>query len=1515
MHPSVTQRIVFICTLIACNISSIIGQYSSQNIKSYALEEGLSNPFVISIYQDDDGFVWISNKSAVDRFDGYSFEPLSIPHNDSLQIENFACIYIDKDGYKYVGTENNGMLIISPDGMEIEIFAHDPMDSLSISNNYVDPIIEDAQGRIWVGTYGGGLNLFNKETRTFTSFDFPIVDKYTSLGKNIYKIKEDKEGNIWFATDGGGLYKIESSSSKIKRYIHDPEDPYSIADNYVFDLSFDNQERLWLATYGDGLSYLDLKTMRFHNFNPALPSGESISSAFTTAVTYDGDNGLWIGYEDKGMDFYDFQDQTLERYNFDQPNGRVLLGNAAYGILQDQEKNIWIQNHPHGVGIARMLSTPFESIEHEIGNKESIKSNRVAKVLFDGNSSMWIAYENEGLDRVDLVSGEVEYFHSEGRGYHRISDNSISDIEMDANGKIWIGTKYGGVNMIDPSKRISQIYDKQGYPNNGPYSNWIFDLTIGSNDKLWIGYTSGLSSLDCNTSDFTHFVYDEQKPNWLDAIYVKNILEDSNGELWLFTELEELTKLNPETSTFSKHELPKHVSFYKDDTYWNYEKGAIQSVNLITGTIKNHEFVKGLTVNGMIKDNDGDLWVASNEGLWRYNISDESYIQYNKEDGLLSNRLLFNHTKEEATGKLYFTTDKGINFIHPDDLTESEFVPPVVISKFQYFDSRDDFNEPYDQNNIQKVDRITFPHHINFFKIDFAALSFSKTGKNQYRYRMKGLSNNWFELGTERSVTLNNLDPGIYNLHIQASNGDGVWNREGKKLDIIIKPPWWLSIWAYVAYVILFCFTIWSFIKWRIRTHTLKLNEERKIVERLKEVDKLKDQFLANTSHELRTPLNGIIGLSESLKDGVAGKLSVVANENLDMIISSGKRLSNLVNDILDFSKMKNHELSLNIVPVDLFSAVNIVIRMSRPLLKNKTLRLENHLDHELPLVSADENRVQQILHNLIGNAIKFTHDGSVIIRAEVEGVNVKTTIVDTGIGIAKENFEKIFRSFDQIDGATERAYGGSGLGLAVTKQLVEQHGGDVLLISEVGKGTEISFTLPISKVGREEFVPSDSAIELIEGVQELDVEDGVVNEVVAQEKNEFTILIVDDEPVNRQVLQNHLGVAGYNVFEARNGKGAIELIDSEQEFNLVLLDIMMPEMSGYQVAAYLRQKYSPSELPIIMLTAKNRVDDLVAGFNVGASDYLTKPFLKDELLSRVRIHLNIHKMHSATSKFVPQEFIRAIGRKNIVDVELGDYVERNVSVLFTDIREYTGIAEKMSPKENFDFVRTYVERMGPIIQENNGFVNQYLGDGIMAIFDQSVDESLQATISMQLAIDQINKERAEKNQQAIKVGMGIASGPLIMGIIGDERRKDPTTIATTVNVASRIEGLTKFYGAKISLDFETKNKLAHPERFNIRDLGKAQVKGQKAPIDIYECFDGDSAKVVQLKRASLDDFHKALEYFEKGEFQISKNGFLNIFEENPEDLVAKYFYDRCVYYIEEGVDKNWSGIEKLKYK
>ncbi|MBL8021728.1 MAG: response regulator [Leptospirales bacterium] len=718
-------------------------------------------------------------------------------------------------------------------------------------------------------------------------------------------------------------------------------------------------------------------------------------------------------------------------------------------------------------------------------------------------------------------------------------------------------------------------------------------------------------------------------------------------------------------------------------------------------------------------------------------------------------------------------------------------------------------------------------------------------------------------------------------------------------------------------------------VKHQATQQALVLASERKakeaqeeVVKQLQEMDKIKDAFLANTSHELRTPLNGIIGLAESMVDGAAGQVTQVQKENLDMIVSSGKRLASLVNDILDFSKLKHKDIELQLKAVDMRSISDVVLAFSKPLLAGKPIQVINAIPSHLAAVRGDENRLQQVMMNLVGNAVKFTESGRIEVTGKQNGDMIEITVSDTGIGIPQDKFERIFESFEQADGSTARQYGGTGIGLAITKKMVELHQGKIWLTSEVGKGSQFTFSIPLSteaaapptstiaRVELEAEAASEEAAAAFEGnvppdaVPQSATKDTATQDSPQKSKSKSyapsgqperaRILIVDDEPVNLQVLSNHLSLNNYQIERASNGVEAVDRIKRGEKFDLILLDVMMPRMSGYEVAETIREKFPASELPILLLTAKNQTSDLVSGFEAGANDYLTKPVNKSELMARVKMHLLISRVNAAFGRFVPKEFLSILGHENIVEVVLGEQIMKNMTILFSDIRSFTTLSEGMTPKQNFDFINGYLGRFGPVIRKNEGFIDKYIGDAIMALFPSRPDDAVQTAVDMLSELKLYNEHRESSGYPPVNIGVGIHTGNLMLGTVGEAQRMEGTVISDAVNLASRLESLTKKFGIQAIISEDTLDGLSPQSKFDSRFLGKVKVKGKTKMVTVYELLSGQDPEILDKRMGTKPQFEKAVNLFFSKSYGEANVLFQQIVAADPGDKPARIYMDRC---------------------
>ncbi|MFH1463265.1 MAG: ATP-binding protein [Pseudomonadota bacterium] len=691
----------------------------------------------------------------------------------------------------------------------------------------------------------------------------------------------------------------------------------------------------------------------------------------------------------------------------------------------------------------------------------------------------------------------------------------------------------------------------------------------------------------------------------------------------------------------------------------------------------------------------------------------------------------------------------------------------------------------------------------------------------------------------------------------------------------------------------------------------LARHAQEEMIENLKALDGLKDQFLANTSHELRTPLHGIIGLADALLAGAAGPMPELARHNLGMIVRSGQRLTHLVNGILDFSSMDHGQVVLEPQALDLEAEVESVLALSRPLADRRGIRLRSELPADLPAVRADENRLQQILLNLVGNAIKFTPKGCVSVTATGAGDMLEISVTDTGIGIRPEECERIFGYFERAT-QSNTPQEGTGLGLAITRRLVELHGGRIWVESTVGLGSRFAFTLPVTAERAARATTPLSPPTALSVLPTLDEEEcssdleGMVPRLTSGRP--WRVLAVDDNAVNLTLIQHQLAAHGIAVTAVDSARGALARLEQDRGFDLVLLDVMMPELTGYEVCERIRKSYSASELPVVLVTARTQVADLVRGFEAGANDYLTKPFTRAELLARIRTHIELARTNKAYARFVPREFLRLLGKERIEDVEQGDQVQRHMAVLFADIRGFTSLSEELTPRENFNFINSFLSRMGPIIRKHGGFIDKFMGDGLMAIFPGDGADALRAAVGMNDELHRYNGHRANCGYRPIRIGIGVHYGSIMLGTVGEQERMDGTVISSAVNLAARLEDLTKHFRVPVIVSGDILDLLGEGQDPARRHLGRVLLKGKHQAVDVYDVFEGEQLERRSLKVATRPRFEEGVRQYAAGEPEAAARAFRAVLARDPEDQAAAYYVERCVTLAAIGLPESWDG-------
>lgn len=1231
-------------------------------------EDGLSQNTITTIMQDKDGFLWFGTRDGLNRYDGYQI--VVFRHNpkdtNSINDNNIGAIAQVNNGDIWVGTRSGGISIYHPQTNQFSHLTHDPQNpDNTLSHNVIRSIFEDSNGVIWIGTGSGGLNRYDPKSRTFKHFKFDPSDSHSISHNRIYSIIQDSEGTIWVGT-GEGLNKFNARRENFERFVHTDGFPYSLSNDRVRSVFEDSNKNLWVGTQGGGLNLYNPQTNDFTIYKHNAADPYSISHNSVIAISEDSKGNLLLGTWGGGMNRFDTINKRFYTIRSEASNQNSLSNDLIYTIYNKGNDLFWIGTNGGGVNKYDADKGKFGHYRHLESDPDSLSEDNVRSIYKDSYDVLWVGTRGNGLNRYDEMSGKFTHYIHDPSIPSSISPGTVSAIYEDQQRRIWIGTAKG-LNLFERETESFQHFFHNKENPNSLSSNEIQSIYQDDAGNMWIGTrNAGLNKYDELSKTFTRYQHHTTDINSLSHNAIMSILQDSRGRLWIGTDEGGLNQFDiaNEQFTIYRHDKddPNSISHNRifsllearDGQLWVATPAGLNKFNPETGQFGHFRFEDGLpndSILGLVEDQAGYLWLSTNEGLSKFDIHKKTFRNYDAADGLQSNEFGLGASFIAADNTIYFGGINGFNAFNPKDISDNDQQPNVVLTDFQLFNRSVAISKPEqsDENytidkTINRLDELVLTHKQSLVSFEFAALHYADPMKNQYAYKLEGWDNDWVYTDAKRRfATYTKLDADTYVFKVKASNKDGLWSDQPKTLKIIVEPPPWETWWAYTIYFISIIALIYAF----VHNQQQKVLYERSVNRKLKQVDRLKDQFLANTSHELRTPLNGIIGLAESLIDGVAGNLPALANQNLAMVVTSGKRLSNLVNDLLDFSKLKDHNIILHTKALDLHDMANVVLTMSRPLVGDKQIELINKVPNKINAVEADEDRLLQILHNLIGNAIKFTEKGHVTVEAAIVKDRLKVSIIDTGIGIPEDKFEAVFESFEQIEDSATRLQSGTGLGLAVSKQLVELHGGIIELESTINEGSIFHFTLPVSQ-NKAQKSQSVSRLHIIENVTQTmtnsageeitgeftltDRNDSIFPATLSEEEEEhnnlFRILLVDDEPINRQVLRNHLSMQNYQIVEASGGYEALQAVEQSEPFDLVLLDIMMPRLSGYEVCQKLREQWPVYDLPIIFLTAKNQVADLVQSFEVGANDYLSKPIAKHELLTRVKTHLKLLDVH-----------------------------------------------------------------------------------------------------------------------------------------------------------------------------------------------------------------------------------------------------------------------------------------------
>ncbi len=1186
---------------------NIKGQNISFN--HLTVENGLSNNSILAITQDGDGFLWFGTRNGINRYDGSHFKFYTQNNNDSnsLSSNNVIALFCDSKKNLWVGSSG---------GLDLYDKYTDKFKRISLEDKRafgVTAIYEDSKGGLWVGSTNG---LFYKASNEATTrfIAFRAAGNSGIADNRVQAVHEDSNGFIWIGTSNG-LTRMQRQTNGFSflTFRHNASDPNSLSADYVTSIAEDMNKQLWIGTQNNGLNLLNVQSGSFTRFCKNCSVQSPLINNNIRSILPVKSGELWIGTQE-GLSILDPVKKTVRSFQNDASDKKSLSQNSIYSLFEDAGGSIWVGTYFGGANSFYSYNSNFTIWQNQ-ENKTSINNNVVSSIVEDAQHNLWIGTEGGGLNFYNRSNGTFTVYKNNTAVASSLGSNLVKVVYLDKDQNIWCGTHGGGLNMLD---RQTNQFKRFLYKENDAATlrSEITSLLQDDNGRLWAASNSGLLLFKQNGKELeplsTTIINGMSKANSPNILF-----KDLQGNVWMGS-LPGLYMISGNTLKTISTDLD--VNCLMQDEQGNIcaglADGGIAVYNPHNNQLQHYGEKEGLRNTktiGLLKDNAGAFWLSTENGLIKYNPADKTTQVYTVSDGIAGNEFNFKSYLKDSRGEFFFGGYNGITSFYPDKIETNKTVAPVVFTGLRLFNNYVSIgsNDGLLTQNINNTNQIVFNHNQNVFTIEFALLNFIRSSKNKYAYKLDGFDKNWNEVNTS-SATYTNLPSGTYTLYVKGANNDGVWSQPAS-IKIKVLPPLWLTWWAYCIYAIALSAILFLVLRFFFLRALLKKEDE---------LHQVKLNFFTNVSHEIRTHLTLIMAPVDKLINN--NEKEGHARQQLLQVRNNANRLLKLVNELMDFRKAETNHLKLHIERDNLIPFLQDIYNSFRETSIAKNISISFlHNTENIPLYF-DKEQLEKVFFNLMTNAFKFTPEGGrIILSAEQKEDMAIVTVTDNGRGIAPEYLSNLFTNFFQVaDHGMQNT--GYGIGLALSKNIVEMHGGTIAVESEPsfnGKEGKTIFTVVLQQ-GNSHFEAG-----LLNEIKPASVpvaEKPVVAEPIqpVQENNNaatkhFTILVAEDNAELRLLAKDLFGQQ-YTVLECENGLTAWNTA-IEQIPDLIISDVMMPEMDGFTLCSRLKTDERTSHIPVILLTAKSSQNDQVSGLENGADIYITKPFSTKILELNVR--------------------------------------------------------------------------------------------------------------------------------------------------------------------------------------------------------------------------------------------------------------------------------------------------------